>query len=336
MAETAAVTLEVCSKELQAKHPQLYHYTSKRGLEGILSTNTVWAMDYRDLNDSSEVIYIREPLEKAMTGRFGSVLFKRGLTAKEAQLLGRTGGSGKLASDFVNALFQSTFEGQQRLTGVEAFISCFCTHTDDRAYVRENGLLSQWRGYSGGDGFCIVFDTRSLCHLLGSEFDSRYWVHLQMKPVSYALDDTPLERLFPELIDAGEKSLRDFLSGIREPEMAVLEFLEGATLFKHQGFEEEREVRIVAVPGTEDLRMQAEKEHANFHANPVPTIATLSDGRDHVTLFKGLNSSLPIVQVIVGPSRNQAENAAFARSIAGDNINVHCSATPWLPPRSTT
>ena len=58
---TTAVTLEVCSKELQAKHPQLYHYTSKRGLEGILSTNTVWAINYRDLNDSSEVTHIKEP-----------------------------------------------------------------------------------------------------------------------------------------------------------------------------------------------------------------------------------------------------------------------------------
>lgn len=333
MAVTTEVTLQVCSKELQAKHPELYHYTSKRGLEGIMSTNTIWAMHYRNLNDLSEITHIKDQLVKAMTRKFSSLIFKRGIDSREAQLLGSTGGSRKIASDFVDALFQSTFDGEQTTTRVEAFVSCFCTHTDDTPYVRANGLLSQWRGYSGGDGFCIVFDTRSLCDLIGMEFDSRYWVHLQMRPVSYAFDDTLLEDLFPELVDAGEKSLRDFLSGISVPEMGVKEFLEGATLFKHQGFQEEREVRIVAIPGTEALRIEGMKQHLNFPANPVPNIIPSDDGRRRVILFDGLGIQLPISRLIVGPSRNQAENVKFARSILRDGIRIDCSATPWLPPK---
>lgn len=177
-----------------------------------------------------------------------------------------------------------------------------------------------------------MFDTPSLCDLLGKEFDTHYWVYLQPDAVRYAVDEVPLDDLFPELVQRGAKTLEDFLSGIRTPEMGVPEFLGGATLFKHQGFLEEREVRIVAIPGTKALRDQGKLEHADFPNLPLPNILSQSDnGRRYISLFDGSGAQLPIVRVLVGPSRNQTANAQFARSVVG-SIPVTCSATPWLPP----
>jgi len=334
MALTAAVDLTICSKEFQERHPQLYHYTSTTGLEGIVRSQTLRATDYRSLNDSSEVVHIKEPFIACLVPRFQSTVDQLNPSRHLRRTLETTGGCEKLARDFVDSLYQATFESSGGFTFVEAFIACFCTHAEDRSYVQQHGLLSQWRGYSGGDGFCIVFDTPRLCRRFAEEFDAHYWVYLRSDAVRYAVDEVPLDELFPELVEAGAKTLKDFLlARIRTPEMGIVEFLTGATLFKHQGFLEEREVRIVAIPGTKALSDQGKREHADFPDLPLPNILTNPDnGRRYIPLFDGISSQLPIVRVIVGPSRSQTANARFARSVVGSEIPVICSATPWLPP----
>ncbi len=325
--------ITLCSKEFQERHPQLYHYTSRAGLEGIVGSRTMRATDYRSLNDSSEIIHLKKSFTASLVPRFRSIIEQRNPNRKWRRSFEATGGCEKLARDFVNSVYQATFESAGGFTFVEAFIACFCTHVDDRPYVREHGLLSQWRGYSGGDGFCTVFDTPSLCQLLAKEFDKYYWVYLQADPVRYAVDEIPLGDLFPELLQAGAKTLEDFLSGIRTPEMGILEFLTGATLFKHQGFFEEQEVRIVAIPGTQALHDQGKREHADFPDLPLANILTHPDsGRRYIPLFDESGAQLPIVRVIVGPSQNQTANAEFARSVVGAAIPITCSDTPWLPP----
>jgi len=237
-----------------------------------------------------------------------------------------------MAKDLVDSLYHATFEGTG-FTALEAFVVSFCTHADDRLYEREHGLLSLWRGYSGQDGYCLVFDTAALCRLLGQEFDSRYWVHLQIDAVRYAIDGVPLDTHFPSLADAAARSLQQFFDGTPFPELGVTDFLTGATLLKHQGFREEREVRIVAIPGTAALRDQARIEHADFPDLPLLDIRIRSQSeRPYIPLFEGCGVRLPIERVIVGPSRNQDANAAFAQALLGLSVPVTRSATPWLPP----
>lgn len=142
------------------------------------------------------------------------------------------------------------------MTSTAAFIASFCTHADqqpdgrfyDRSYERVNGLLSQWRSYVGSDGYCVVFDTAKLSHILASEFDARYWVHMKIDPVHYAVQEASPGAAFFALVNAGAQTLTDFFNGQRTPEMGVQEFLIAASLFKHQGFREEQEVRVVAIP----------------------------------------------------------------------------------------
>jgi hypothetical protein len=63
----------------------------------------------------------------------------------------------------------------------------FSTHADDSEYERKNGLLSQWEGYAGPDGYCFVFDTSAMARHLGQEMDSRYWVPRSVSTVSKSL-----------------------------------------------------------------------------------------------------------------------------------------------------
>jgi hypothetical protein len=273
-----------------------------------------------------------------MAPRYDELISSHNMTEELRSLYENEGGSQKLARDFVDSLYGATFDGKSELTSVAAFLSSFCTHADvqpggrsyDRSYERENGLLSQWRGYGGGDGYCIVFDTAKLSHLLAAEFDARYWVHLKVDPVHYAVQGEPPAAPFLALIDAGARTLEDFFSGQLTPEMGVQEFLIAASLFKHQGFREEQEVRIVAIPATETMRNEA-RQHPEFQDKPVPEIRTRPDnGRRYVTLLDGLGLELPIRRVIVGPSRKQADNIAFTRSLLEPSRPVIPSVTPWL------
>lgn len=162
----------------------------------------------------------------------------------------------------------------------------------------------------------MVLDTAALAEMLGKEMDTRYWARLTVDPVRYA--DQAVENLFPELVAAAADTLRQFLSGVKTPEMAVPEFLAGTTLLKGVRFKPEREVRIVAIPGTAALAKHAAREFPKeFDASaPLPAVQTRTDtGKRYIPLFAGMGLRLPIKRVMVGPGSDQADRAVFARSI---------------------
>jgi hypothetical protein len=117
------------------------------------------------------------------------------------------------------------------------------------------------------------------------------------------------------------ETLRQFLLGVKEPEAAAREFLIGTTLLKGADYKSEREVRIVAIPGTSKLALHAAKEYPRDFdaAAPLPEIKMHPDSDKHyVALFEGLSLRLPAKRLIVGPGARQHERAAWARSVLGD------------------
>jgi hypothetical protein len=87
---------------------------------------------------------------------------------------------------------------------------------------------------------------------------------------------SPIEEIFPELVDGLADILRQFLSGNRTPEVAAKEFLIGTTLLKGIDYKPEREVRVVAIPGTAQAARYAAREFpVEFDATlPLPEIRT--------------------------------------------------------------
>ena len=239
------------------------------------------------------------------------------------------------ATEFVDTLYKVTYEGAGSIPFSSPFITSFCSHSADQSYEQENGLLSQWRGYGGDGGYCIVFDTAALGALLGKEFDTYYWVHLNISPVHYATDDVSIKELFPTLLDRFDAFFSATLD--QEPHEVpgdgFASFATGTTLFKHQGFREEREVRIVAMPGTRELAEHVAKEYPDFTLTSLKTTHTIDGARGtkhYVILFDGIGIALPIKRIIVGPSRHQAENYERACRVAGSGIAVGRSRTPFI------
>jgi hypothetical protein len=53
----ANVPLLVCDPQVWRTHPELFHYTGRAGLEGIVGSNSFWVTHFRDMKgDPTEVI----------------------------------------------------------------------------------------------------------------------------------------------------------------------------------------------------------------------------------------------------------------------------------------
>jgi hypothetical protein len=68
--------MRVTAKGFASKHPELHHYTTLQGLAGIRRSRTLWATNYHDLNDTKEIIQLRDPLVETISGRFKLLLGK--------------------------------------------------------------------------------------------------------------------------------------------------------------------------------------------------------------------------------------------------------------------
>jgi hypothetical protein len=200
----------------------------------------------------------------------------------------------------------------------------------DQSYEREHGLLSQWRGYGHDGGYCLVFDTAKLIEFLSTEYSSFDYVHLNIGAARYGDQSADISKSFPELVDRSEYFVSEALKGNKEPSggEGLGEFLAGATMFKHRGFHEEREVRIVAMPGSKELQILMLQEDKKIKLRPLKTISV--SGKRHISLFDGLGAILPVKRVIVGPSRDQEGKVAKVRGLLQSNIAISMSETPFI------
>jgi hypothetical protein len=333
---TQQVDLTIADPALLAAHPELHHYTRYSGLKGIVETNTLRATHYRKLNDTMEVVLLRQPLAEALGVRFAEVLRRRQGEREIAQAIAETGGletAAQLAAEgLVNSFYRVSFESQDSFSFAEPYITSFCTHAES-PYERENGLLSQWRGYGGSGGYCLVFDTAKLAGRLGQEFDTNFYVHISLPAVTYAEGNVKVEDLFPVLLERNEQYLNVVLDrgdGLSNIEDGFGPFVVGVTSYKHQGFREEREVRAVAIPGSQRVADQVRAEFPDVVLPPIKPFLLDERGRPFVSLFSNVDGKLPIKRVIIGPSIHQGENAEHARALVGDTIPIALSETPYI------
>ena len=48
------------------EYPSLFHYTTSAGLDGILTSQTLWCTHYKYLNDSQEGVYAKDILREVV------------------------------------------------------------------------------------------------------------------------------------------------------------------------------------------------------------------------------------------------------------------------------
>jgi len=145
---------QVSAADFVLKHPELHHYTNFGGLSGIYNAQTLWATNYRHLNDTKELAMLERPLIAALASRFHSLLIREQKTnPKVRRAIEDTGGeianiAADMARDLINSFYAAALNNSSPLV---PYITSFCTHAND-PYAREHGLLSQWRGYAGDGG----------------------------------------------------------------------------------------------------------------------------------------------------------------------------------------
>jgi hypothetical protein len=143
----------------------VFHYTDTAGLLGILSSDTLFATDYRYLNDVSEAGPIRDlimPILEAEVAAITPKLIENRWLKKE--YYDEHGVSAHRLQ--AEKLYASVVRAADNVTPF--FVVSFCKH-EVGTPAFEHGLLSQWRGYAEAGGFAIEFDEQKLDTLLKAE-----------------------------------------------------------------------------------------------------------------------------------------------------------------------
>jgi hypothetical protein len=128
--------------------PSVFHYTDTAGAVGILSSQSLFASDFRYLNDASEGTVIDSLLMPVLLDEVAVAskeLVAAGFVTKQYyEQLGSN--ADKLQAE---AMFRSIATATNNIS--PRFVVSFCRHGEGSEQF-EHGLLSQWRGYADRGG----------------------------------------------------------------------------------------------------------------------------------------------------------------------------------------
>jgi hypothetical protein len=320
-------------------HSELMHYTGPSGLVGIMDSQTLWATHAAFLNDSSEIeLFFQERLAKVIEAGIRLEL----AASPELQVLS---GFANTPQEADEAIVRYSYEMAEAIRGTarrfnQPYIVSFCTAAN--LTVSRNGLLSQWRGYGKEGGYAIVFDTKGLEELLAAEATENFYQFVQWGDVHYHQEGGDLSDADPEFIEA-EEMLRSAIGAfVKNQSQEELEKTFGPTttlscLYKHWGFHEEREVRIVAIPPTPEL-IRVGLEHGE--SRPVRSQKIFMRGGTPVPYLELFSRSdmdvrrpLPITRVVIGPHPQQELRKKVVQQILeskGIAAEVVVSQIPYI------
>lgn len=331
-------------------HPELYHYTTTNGLRGIIENQTLWATHHAYLNDDQEIKLYKSRLSKKITPVFNG-LRQIKLNTNEADKTDKS--SGEDADYMCDFLYNNTFTG---LNGnppfAEPYVASFCrvdkNWTDDKKdNVSKHGLLSQWRGYGKNGGYAIIFETLKIEGLLIEENDK--W-HYQNPINSYdilysnASDEQILKEFESDensIIEGVKKFLKALENGDDSQGFGLMyeALCKCACRYKHWGFEEEQEVRIIAVPASQEVRKSAENEnHTTLKPEkPINHFTRNATLVPHIDLFDEITiprqKILPIKRIIVGPHPDKEKRRRSVELLLqrnGVDAEVLVSEIPYI------
>lgn len=324
-------------KKVSDYYPRLYHYTTWKSLLEILESQKLWATHYKFLNDYTELVLFKNKLISIL---YPIVLeqYKR-LAKKDSWLEQRIQSEGGIkynAEHDTKVFVNSQYRGIYNVTGDEIYISSFCGEHEEK-FINDNGLLSQWRAYGTDGGCALVFNTKKLEELCHLECSNYLYKHMDILSVIYSDDEkTFREEMSEDLKILAEDTIKMFSPDSCQNE-DVETFLQGynsflrcITRFKHKGFKEENEVRIVAIP-YQDLSNNKEKEWGTKDQKE-----RLFRDRDglcipYIELFDSNISTLPIEKIIIGPHKDKELRAKTLEiKLRKTKIEIVCSDIPYV------
>ena len=297
------------AKTVSEAHPQLYHYTTAAGLQGIVESQQLRATNIAYLNDSEEHTGFfdrRLPglLEAAVRAAAEGI---QDVPAERNRFEANGGIQAALQAlrEFGDAVKSATLKFNN------PYVASFCTAMPQQD--PDDGLLSQWRGYGPDGGYAIVFDTHGLEKLLETESKNSHYQYLFWGDVDYYDQDSTSKASQPESVEAETKVrgvIRKILrSGVGESGEMFEPLFDPITKLscshKHRGFREEAEVRIVAIPSHGEFLSVAQESGDRRPIKPIHFVMKNGVLVPYIMLFNPEANEnlapLPIVRVIVGP-----------------------------------
>jgi Protein of unknown function (DUF2971) len=200
----------------------LYHYTTQRGLLGIIKSRQIWVTHTQYLNDRREFLHavdlVREQIQELLNEP-------------------RRVGLDQSAREDALAKMRSALSMSPQSINV-----CVCSFSEER------DSLSQWRAYGGPSGFAVGFASEVL--IAATEKQQWFLVPCIYDPatqrnlVRALVEEVLEENLSGNLIDDEEEDR--FFKSIGGNLLTYLNRY--APILKHESFKEEREWRIISRP----------------------------------------------------------------------------------------
>lgn len=317
-------------------YKNLYHYTTWEGLQNILHTQSLWATNYKFLNDYSEVILFSDKLISfilpvAQEG-YEKLIAHKPFVEGEIQ---KEGGLKRNVQRDTAALI----DAQYRAIGSEIYILSFCGEPEKRS-IADNGLLSQWRGYGTGGGAALVFDTEQLEEMLAKEATNYQYNAVMLADLIYSDNEQKFkEELSDEIKALAEIAKRYFDHENYQKGKEIdssdgyFPFLRCISRYKHFGFSEEDEVRVVALPAlvNEEYIKMAKETGTILKPEKVRKFRFKNGQRvPYIELFEMDELKLPIKKIIIGPHKDKEIRKIELRDILSEtNIEIICSEIPY-------
>lgn len=321
---------------LTDQYDELLHYTTIEGLIGIVSTGRLRASHAAFLNDSEESQhYYNARLPSVAAEVIGEALLKQSTAAGVAH------GSGDERFEHLRAIKAEALVRQVRaatLSFNDPYVFAMSAADDER--VARSGLLSQWRGYGPDGGYCIVFDTKEMEAFLTREFeafhyqqihwgDVYYYGHTPSQPAAgdVAENESVLRAGLLDLVNHGDV---DRTPGFLQAIIML------SCVYKHWGFHEEHEVRVVAIPMRSDVMERIPPDERNAKAQKqILAFPRAGLAVPCLELSAGIGGRhlLPIRRVMVGPHRDSAARRDSIERLLvshGYAPNVVVSEIPYI------
>jgi len=326
-------------------HPhELYHYTGIDGLKGIIESQTLWATHYKYVNDTEEVIHFRDRLPQFLRPVFKKIF--SGLNPQEQELVLNDYKSIDMAVEeepkkLAKIMYNVTFVGAEKKPPIaEPYITAFCRVDKNNERVTNHGLLSQWRGYGAQGGYSIIFDAEGLRQLIQEEASKwAYSTGFSGDVVYSSATDEEIHDEFGEHIDDLQKSWEQALR-TRNPSAlgnTFSRFIACACRYKHWGFAEEKEYRIVLPPTSSEIVEVAQRQGKTILPKPVSFFLRNGTMVPYLNLFEGITGSsgkrLPIKRIIVGPHPEKEKRKLAVEKLLSQykiEADVSVSAIPYL------
>jgi len=219
------ITIERLASRGAFEHPppeHLFHYTDLDGVEGILTSKSLWMSKFTASNDISEITLAISQFQNFVESRVAA------LGADEAAFLQEAA---------------AQLDGFRR---TNICLASFCEHPD---------LLSQWRSYGNdGRGIALGFNTATVQDL-AQRFSLRLWRCVYEPALHVRISNDFLTTLLEAFRVARPKDAEERRELIGHFHAA---FLLVAPVIKDHRFAEEREWRLISSPvGFEHPRMIA-------------------------------------------------------------------------------